>query len=71
MTKKARKTDPCARLRDRIEMVREQIQELRDFLPESPPSERQRIKAAIARLEILLRGLLRALKACEDEHRDE
>jgi hypothetical protein len=63
-----RAKDPCAPLRKRIAMVTKQIEDLREFLPEAPPSERPRINAAIRRLEILLRGLLTALRKCEEQH---
>jgi hypothetical protein len=49
-------------------MIEKQIEDLREFLPEAPVRERPRIKAAIKRLEILLRGLRSALKKCEQDH---
>lgn len=49
-------------------MIEKQIEDLREFLPEAPPRERPRIKAAIKRLEILLRGLQSALRECEQNH---
>jgi len=63
-----RTVDPCAGIRKRLKTVEDQIQELRDFLPEAPPSERRRIQAVIARLQELLRGLVRDLARCEREH---
>jgi hypothetical protein len=66
--RRARAADPCQPIRDRIEAVEEQIQELTDFLPEAPPNQRARIRAIIARLRQLLRLLLAQLRQCEREH---
>ena len=55
----------------RLNTVQEQVQELRDFLPEAPPAERKRIQAAIQRLQVLARMLVRDLARCEKEHEDD
>lgn len=68
---RARRTDPCQGIRDRITTVEERIQELQDFLPEAPPDQRVIIRAAMARLRELLRRLRQQLRDCEREHRDD
>ena len=71
MTKRksrARRVDPCAGIRGRLDTVQTQIGELRDFLPEAPPPERKKIQAAITRLQVLARALVRDLARCEREH---
>jgi len=70
-TRSTRRADPCARIRARLGSVQEQIQQLRDFLPEAPPAERKRIQAAIKRLQALAQGLVRDLARCEKEHEDD
>jgi len=68
-TSRAANVDPCRGIRNRIDMVSEQIQELQDFLPEAPPSQRVIIRATIKKLRELLLRLRQALRECEREHR--
>ncbi len=67
-TRRARRTDPCQGIRNRIETVTERIQELQDFLPEAPPDQRAIIRTTIANLRQLLIRLQQQLRRCEREH---
>jgi len=67
-TRRARRTDPCRGIRDRIETVTERIQELLDFLPEAPRDQRPIIRTTIANLRQLLIRLRQQLRTCEREH---
>jgi len=60
-TRRARRTDPCQGIRNRIETVTERIQELQDFLPEAPPDQRANLRQLLIRLQ-------QQLRRCEREH---
>ena len=66
-TRRTMRTDPCKRIRVRLNTVQGQIGDLKDFLPEAPPPERKKILAAIKRLEMLAQALARDLARCEKE----
>lgn len=57
--------DKCQPIRDNIDAVERNIQDLEDFLPEAPPPLRPRIRAQIKREKQVLARLKKQLRDCE------
>jgi len=67
-TKKAKaKIDPCQALRDRLDMVNQQIADLQEAIadPDIPPSIKKRLRAALTQARALRTALLAELRKCE------
>jgi hypothetical protein len=67
-TKKAKaRPDPCQALRDRLEMIDQQILDLVDAIgdPDIPEKIKKGLRAALKRLRALRTQILAELKKCE------
>jgi hypothetical protein len=66
-TRAKAKPHPCQALRDRLDMVNQQIADLVEAMgdPDIPPSIKKRLRAALPRTRALKTALVAELRKCE------